>query len=108
MKHEFHLKRNTICTVFTLIFLAFALCGCSGEVSSREAMEVIVGQLITSGDSDANPDMVKITNSYTQTINGEIFCHFDFTYQRGKTTYNRGIVLVRRGNQIQTISLFDK
>ena len=71
-------------------------------------MQVIVGRLMTSGHVEASPDMIKITNSYTQTVNGEIYCHFDFTYQTKTGNSLWEIILVRRGDQIQIITMIAK
>lgn len=109
MSHIFPLKKSIAFAICAIVFLSLTLCGCSSrEVSSREAMQVIVGQLMTSGYPEVNPDMIKITNSYTQTVNGEFFCHFDFTCQTKKGNSLWEIILVRRGNQIQTITMVAK
>lgn len=109
MSHIFPLKKSIAFAICAIVFLSLTLCGCSSrEVSSREAMQVIVGQLMTSGYPEVNPDMIKITNSYTQTVNGEFFCHFDFTCQTKKGNSLWEIILVRRGNQIQTITMVPK
>ncbi|MBO4648468.1 MAG: hypothetical protein J5806_09960 [Lentisphaeria bacterium] len=109
MSRNFHLKKNIVPAICTIAFLLLTLCGCSSrEVSSSEAMQVIVGRLMTSGHVEASPDMIKITNSYTQTVNGEIYCHFDFTYQTKTGNSLWEIILVRRGDQIQTITMIAK
>lgn len=97
---EDFMRKTNCCFLILATAITMFLAGCGG-VSKTEAKQTIAGLLVSAGQKKAAPHMITITNSFTQTKNGETFYHFDFDFTLDGRTIDGIAVLVRRGNRIE-------